>query len=139
MQNYKMFSNNDSFGRIIHKKALKIRVAFLIYVVVFHYSEVFRIVLCTFPRFLKRYNGNILWETRFMHKLLLFLPSDLVRQVRHIEALCLSQSRECRKFKTFQRESIVATHLAWTLFYFFEKGLSYNLRLRTNIVSSTLL
>ena len=74
-----------------------------------------------------------------MHNLLLFLPSDLVRQVGHIEALCLSQSRECRKFKTFQGQSIVTTHIAWTLYYGSEKGLSYNLRLRTNIVSSTLL
>ncbi len=32
-----------------------------------------------------------------------------------IEALCMSQSRECRKFKTLKRDGIVATYIAWAL------------------------
>lgn len=38
----------------------------------------------------------------------------VMRHIDNCEALCLSLSRERRKFKTFQRESVMASHaIAW--------------------------
>ena len=93
--------------------------------------QIIKVLSVFHPKFL----GMEIIQQDFSNKTLsyseisLFLPSDLVRQVRFIEALCLTCQRKCRSFQRYKNLGIVVLRVQRGLLYLhFVSGLSYNLR-----------